>query len=623
MQEDDYLKRMDNRDNNFLAFLSENDPHGLLNHKPKKSKLAQRTVLLNNFEEIVDFFEEHHREPKNTTLDIKEFQLFCRLKAIRENASMVKELKEFDFNGLLESTSISDIPFEDILKGGPLNLLDSGFDDSIFSLDHVKKNERIAPEYIARRRFCQDFDKYQPLFDSLKNDLEKGTRKLAVYHSEDLKPEKFYVLGGIILYLKSVNGNVDNYNYPSGDRARYDGRTECIFDNGTTSDMLYRSLDKALQKEGYSISEYDETRLSVDEVTDKDIACGYVYVLRSHNAIVRKLPDIYKIGSTTSSVTDRIKNARNEPTYLYSGVDVVETYRCFNMGARELEDKVHSFFNDFRLNINIPDEHGVVISPREWFNIKLEAIGEAINLILKGKIEGYKYDPVAKQIVAINANTSDNDGNRNVVSITGGAIIKPDILTLSNNQNEPLYNMLVADTRKNEKAPSTNPSIRLWTGVFINESINKEKMVTAIQSVFNHIFANVLESTNRNSRQSVIIYNVEFTSKDFVISLYFLFVKYGLSPWKINVSAYQAFMSDCIGANNVLSVQSYARTFKLQQAYKCGLHELSRDMVASKDGNEMFMNMEEYIYWIKHLNALETEVNNNNYLNSLFSKNQN
>ena len=213
-------------------------------------------------------------------------------------------------------------------------------------------------------------------------------------------PEHFYVLGGIILYLKSVDGNVSNYQYRSGFRKRFDGRTEIIFDNGTTSDMLYRSLDKALQKDGYAITDYDDVRMAAEEVTEHDKARGFVYVLKSHHTKLRNVPDIYKIGSTTTSVTERIKNAVNEPTYLYAGVDVVETYRCFNMGARELEDRVHTFFDKVRLNINIPDERGAVISPREWFCVNLDVISEAIDLILKGKANDYIYDPNTRSIIA-------------------------------------------------------------------------------------------------------------------------------------------------------------------------------------------------------------------------------
>lgn len=391
---------MSNSDTDFLSFLSENDPLGLLKSaKPQKPK-AKRSVLLNNFEEIVNFFEEYNREPCNSPTDIKEFQLFHRLKAIRSNAEMAKELKPYDMYGLLNGESISTITLDDFLNDDPLNLLSGDMEDSIFELRNVKKSERISPEYISRRQFCQDFELYKPMFDALHQELESGERKLAVYHPEDLKPNQFYVLGGIILFLKSVEGTVSTYNYSSGNRDRFDGRTFCIFDNGTTSDMLYRSLDKALQKDGYSISERLQPTIAAESVNEDDLSMGYVYVLRSHNAKLKEVPNVFKIGSTTNTVSERIRNAPNEPTYLYAGVDVIETYRCFNMHPRELEDKLHTFFDRVRLNINIPDERGVIISPREWFRVKLEVIGEAVELILNNTINDFIYDPSLEKIVA-------------------------------------------------------------------------------------------------------------------------------------------------------------------------------------------------------------------------------
>lgn len=406
----------------FLDFLQENDPFGLLKKKSKKTPRANRSVLLNNFEEIVNFFEENNREPQNSATDVKEFQLYCRLKHIRTKPEFVQQLKEFDLHGLLKGEGVQDIPFEDFLGDDPLNLLGGDFDESIFTLNNVRRSDRIAPEYIARRKFCQDFETYKPMFDTLHHDLESGNRKLAIYHSGELVPERFYVLGGIILYLKSVEGSVNNYQYISGERVRYDGRTEVIFDNGTTSDMLYRSLDKALQKDGYAITGYEEIRMVADGVTELDKAKGFVYVLKSHHAKLRNVPDIYKIGSTTTSVTERIKNAINEPTYLYAGVDIVETYRCFNMGARELEDRVHTFFDKVRLNINIPDERGAVISPREWFCVKLEAISEAIDLILRGKANDYIYEPSLRKIVAKRAQVIAPQNATNVTMNFNGPV---------------------------------------------------------------------------------------------------------------------------------------------------------------------------------------------------------
>ena len=192
----------------FIDFLSQNDPLGLLKQKPKSITRSNRSVLLQNFEEIVNFFEEYDREPQKSSSDIYEFQLFCRLEAIRNNANMVKELKDFDIYGLLNGMGISNITLEDILGNDPLNLLASDYDSSIFEMNHVKKSDRILPEYISRRKFCQDFDTYRPMFESLHKDLEQGYRKLAVYHPQELFPNKFYVAKTIKLNRTQVRSMI-------------------------------------------------------------------------------------------------------------------------------------------------------------------------------------------------------------------------------------------------------------------------------------------------------------------------------------------------------------------------------------------------------------------------------
>jgi|GEM_PF-1699475 uncharacterized protein yeeC len=453
----------------FIDFLSQNDPLGLLKKHPKAKQRSKRTVLLQNFEEIVNFFEEHEREPKKSASDIYEFQLFCRLEAIRNNSKMVKELKEFDMYGLLEGVSISNITLEDILGDDPLNLLSGDYDSSIFEMSHVQKSDRIQPEYISRRKFCQNFDTYRPMFESLHKDLEEGKRKLAVYHSQDLVPDKFYVLGGVIVYLKSVDGGSNLYRFKSGDRQRFDGRTCCIFDNGTTSDMLYRSLDKALQKEGYTITDFYEEQLVAERIEENDQARGFVYVLKSKHAKLRNVPDVYKIGSTTTSVTDRIKNAINEPTYLYAGVEVVQVYRCYNIKPRELEDRLHTFFDQVRLNINIPDDRGVVISPREWFCVNINVIGEAVDKIIHRTIAGYVYDPSSRSIIAKSASLEPKLGDAELYE---KIINEINLIGKSMEQKPSLYQ------GKDEEA---------LRDVFIAMLERRFQSVTATAETFNHI----------------------------------------------------------------------------------------------------------------------------------------
>lgn len=375
-----------------LLSLIENDPLKLLEvDKTERGRDNSNDVLKNNFEEIVDFVEAKGHEPSSNLDDIYEFQLFCRLKKIRSTPQMVKDLKPLDFLGLLANEK--ERTLEEVVEDDPFGLLDDDADSTIFTLKNVKSSGRMNPDYIAHRKRCKDFDEYKPFFDTLHEELENGKRKLAVYKPEDLKEGGFYVLNGILLYLKSVNGEVSKYHYDSGDRDRFDGRTVCIFDNGTYSDMLFRSLDKALQKDGYGISDVvDDLSSSKHEIAEDDLSLGYIYVLRTLRPEFSGEKNMYKIGCTKTSVSERIKNAKKEATYLYADVKVEATYRCYNVSSVAVEQAIHTFLDSVRIDVAIPEQDGSISRPREWFRVSLKTIDEIVQLLAEDKINDYVYD---------------------------------------------------------------------------------------------------------------------------------------------------------------------------------------------------------------------------------------
>ena len=384
-----------------LLKLIDADPLGLLKVSESKSKLKNEdSVLVSLFEEIQEFVSENEKEPGANTENILEFKLYSRLRAIRSDARKVKKLLKYDFGGLFKGSEIKEITVDDIIADDPYNLLSVDNESDIFKLEHVKATDRIKPDYLSRRKVCQDFYLYKDMFNVIHEDLANKSRKLVRYSSNDLQIGKFYALDGIILFLDSIDGNKNTYTFSSGERERFDGRTLCIFDNGTQSDMLFRSLDKALQLDGYSIGEHVqlEPQISASETTN-DILNGYIYVLKTHNSKVVDITDLYKIGFTTGSVAKRIVNARKEATYLFSDVDVVATFRCFNIKTYELEQNIHQFFSALRLDIELLDNSNNTYRPREWFRVDYTIIEEAIQLILENQIAYYEYDPRVNQIV--------------------------------------------------------------------------------------------------------------------------------------------------------------------------------------------------------------------------------
>lgn len=383
-----------------LIDLIQHDPLGLLVDNEVKHKLHDQDFkLISMFEEIMEFFDENEREPESNISNIVEFKLFSRLKAIRSDPRKVRALKKFDFRNLLSGSDIQEVSLEDIIEDDPFELLSNEIDNDIFKLRHVKPSERISPDYLSRRKICEDFHLYKDMFNSLHDELSSKKRRLVRYSSVDLKTGKFFALDGILLYLKSVEGDVTNYGFKSGERERFDGRTLCIFDNGTQSDMLYRSLDKAMLIDGYSISDSLENVRNQEINDDSDVFNGYIYVLKSQHPKIRDINNLYKIGFTTGSVARRIINAKNEATYLFSEVTIVSTFRCFNMTTYDLEQTIHNFFSSVRLDLELHDNHGNYFKPREWFTVGIDIIEEAIYLITTNQINHYQYDPKINQIL--------------------------------------------------------------------------------------------------------------------------------------------------------------------------------------------------------------------------------
>ncbi len=108
-------------------------------------------------------------------------------------------------------------------------------------------------------------------------------------------------------------------------------RLRCIFENGTESSMYRQSLAIRLSDEDGQIVVQTE----VPEILTEDKVSGYIYVLRSRSEDpqIAVIKDLHKIGFTRDSVELRIKNAEKSPTYLMAPVDIVASYRTYNLKA--------------------------------------------------------------------------------------------------------------------------------------------------------------------------------------------------------------------------------------------------------------------------------------------------
>jgi hypothetical protein len=184
-----------------------------------------------------------------------------------------------------------------------------------------------------------------------------------------------------------------------------DARLYCVYENGTESHLLLRSLAGSLWKDENGRQVVDVKQMALfDEstrVTAEDEATGFIYILRSlsDDPQIKGIKDLYKIGYSTQPVQERIKNAAQDPTYLMADVRVITEFETFNLNPQKLELLLHRFFAAACLNLDVFDSEGKRHTPREWFIVPLPIIEAAVRLLRSGEIVNYRYDNQREEIV--------------------------------------------------------------------------------------------------------------------------------------------------------------------------------------------------------------------------------
>jgi len=373
-----------------------NDPLGLLDTKSRPSGIkTEDERLIASFEEINEYVDKSKSQPQKNMGNMQEMKLFSRLKGLRKNLENIKVLEEYDRHGLLkikEEIEVNSI--DDIFEGDAFGLLEDAED--IFTLKHVP-NEIDMPEYRAKQKTCKEFDKYEHLFQECYRDLASGKRNSLPFAKEqDIEQDSFFILKGVMLYVAHKGKKEKS-------KGKTNARLHCIYENGTESDLLLRSLSRELYRNGRRITEHEDRILSkLSGITKEDEATGFIYILKSKSddEKIRSLTNLYKIGFSKVDVKERIKNAEKEPTYLMAPVSLVSAFECYNMNPQKFEQLLHKFFGRACLNIDIFDKNGDRHTPREWFVAPLNIIEQAIESILTGDILNYRYDNDTEQIVS-------------------------------------------------------------------------------------------------------------------------------------------------------------------------------------------------------------------------------
>ena len=369
--------------------------------EPSGQRSAREERMIAGFEEIERFVEEHGRLPQHgEDCDIFERLYAVRLDRLRESEECRAVLQPLDSRGLLDAeTDTTEENFTDEALLDSLGI-DAASENDVTQLTHVRSRSEIkAAEEIAQRTPCQDFDEFQPIFEKVQRQLQSGERQTVKYqdYAAVKEGDLFIVDGQKVMVVDMGEPFVSDYG-------RSDCRLRVVYDNATESDLLVRSLQRALNKDKASrrITVTDFGPLFAGVEAADDLPTGYIYVLRSkseHPFIAENRSIIHKIGVTGGDVKNRIANAKKDPTYLLADVKIVVTFKLANINRKRLEAILHKFFASARLDLEFQDRFDAIVQPREWFMVPLEVIEEAIEKIKEGTIEGFRYDPETASLV--------------------------------------------------------------------------------------------------------------------------------------------------------------------------------------------------------------------------------
>ncbi|NCC35824.1 MAG: GIY-YIG nuclease family protein, partial [Chloroflexia bacterium] len=364
---------------------------------------AREERIIAGFEEIERFVATHGRLPQHgEDRDIFERLYAVRLDRLRELAECRALLQARDSRGLLATgeganlTPTAALSDEELLAS---LAIETATASDITRLVHVRSREEIkSAEEIAQRTACADFAQFKPIFDQVQQQLATGERQTVKYQDNaTVQQGQLFILDGQKLIVAAM-GDIF-----VGEHGRPDRRLRVIYDNATESDLLLRSLQRALNKDKASrrITEPDFGPLFASIASTDDSPTGSIYVLRSkseHPFIAQNRAVIHKIGVTGGDVKSRLANARHDPTYLLADVEIVATFQLMNLKPTHLEALLHQFFGNARLDLELHDRFGLPVKPREWFLVPLDIIEATLEKIKAGTIDQFRYDPTTASL---------------------------------------------------------------------------------------------------------------------------------------------------------------------------------------------------------------------------------
>lgn len=407
------------------------DEFGLLDVAAKQ--VGKHAPLeITNFEEISAFVDQHHRFP-SVQGELSEKLLARRLAGYVANASLRDALLPYDRHGLISGPAdapgkseqeppqtpppapSSDEPvvetpaavaaaenitsLDDIFASADFGELDQG-DQGIFDIQHVPVvSDREAPDEIAQRKVCDDFYEFEHIFRDLHEGLKSGAvQTIRFQQASQVSEGDAFIMEGVLCLIDKIGEHrVD------GD-GRYDPRLRVIYENGTESNHLLRSLAKRLYTDETGrriVRSADSVEDGFNNISHRDKRAGQIYFVTtlSDTPQLKAIPNLLKIGYTEQTVEERTKNAVRDVAFLEAPIRILASVECYNMNPNKFETLIHGFLHSQRLNITLNSRDGKTYRPREWFSVPLDTAREVVRRIIDGSIVHYRMDNTTNRLV--------------------------------------------------------------------------------------------------------------------------------------------------------------------------------------------------------------------------------
>ena len=428
-----------NRPYQSLADILANDNNGLLANIIARPTLSIDDNLVSQFQEINEFVKQHGHSPSEQnpkSNGFEEKKLARRLASLKQDTEKVDILKPYDNFGLLtelkpnpnaeplKQTQVKQTPMSinDILRMDSQGLLAQlgGIDSSLLAhTDNRSILDRASPdqfsdELVAKRKICEDFDKFSPIFTLIHESMRtKQYHKTAFSSVKDIREGSVFVLNGLVCYVASI------YQSETRKNERNQQRLRLLFANGTESNMLIRSLASAQYRhdaDSYQVvinapewqnldllsgfadtSTHDMANLKNQK--DKNLK-GIIYVakLKKPRIELAKYSNLHKIGFSKNRGELRAKSSQMDATFLFSEVDIIAEWALYDSNPQQVEYRLHQFFHNQRLNMTLK-VGSQEYKPNEWFDVDIVNIEKALQLIFQGKINQYQFDSASKTVL--------------------------------------------------------------------------------------------------------------------------------------------------------------------------------------------------------------------------------